>query len=321
MSFHDIDVVVPVFNGEKYIAKALQSVQQQTVPVARIIIADDGSTDGTAQIIENFRQSDDRVLYLKLTHAGVSATRNQGIRASTAAYVAFLDADDIWLPEKLERQLDAFERGGAETGFVHSSYFCINTQGECLPDQKVVPPKQRGDIFMPLLLDGYVLSGSASSVLVRRTVLDKVGYFDERLFYGEDWDLWLRLAQVSKVDFTSEAVVGIRVHDGSAQRRARPGRALQFFQQQLLVYSKWEALISGDKRFKARLRKQAVDAVLPVLTHPAEALSFYWNLATSESVLVRSIVRNALTFWLEVCIRVLRIVWWHAKSKAGLNGE
>lgn len=317
----DIDVVIPVFNGEAFIELAIRSVLQQTVSPKHVIVVDDGSTDGTSRVMARLQAEDVRITFHRQPKTGVSAARNAGIKASTATFIAFLDADDIWLPEKLERQLDAFAQGGAETGFVHSSYFCINAQGERLPDQKVVPPQQRGDIFMPLLLDGYVLSGSASSVLVRRTVLDKVGYFDERLFYGEDWDLWLRLAQVSKVDFTSEAVVGIRVHDGSAQRRARPGRALQFFQQQLLVYSKWEALIGGDRRFKARLRQQAVDAVLPVLRYPAEALAFRRSLAAHESVLARSIACNSLTFWLAVGFRALGVVWRRVKRKAGLNGE
>jgi glycosyltransferase involved in cell wall biosynthesis len=314
-----IDVIVPVFNGEAFIAKALQSLQQQTLPVARIIIADDGSTDGTELASADLMAKDKRITYLKLPHAGVSATRNAGIAASSAPLLAFLDADDIWLPEKLERQMEAFERGGPEIGFVHSSYFFINAQGERLSDRNVVPPKQRGDIFMPLLLDGYVLSGSASSVMVRRDVLDKAGYFDERLFHGEDWDLWIRLSRISKVDFTPGAVVGIRIHDQSAQRRAVPGRAIRFFRQQLLVYAKWEDLISIDRRFMANLRKRAVDAVLPVLRKPSEAFAFYRDLAAGESALVRSIFRNALHFWLEVGCGGGGVMWRRIKRKAGLN--
>lgn len=319
MGGREIDAVIPVFNGEAYIAKALQSVQSQTLPVSRIIVADDGSTDGTVRAVEDLMRTDDRITCLKLPHAGVSAARNAGIAASSAPFIAFLDADDIWLPEKLERQMEAFERGGPATGFVHSSYFFIDAQDGRLSDRNVVPPKQRGDIFMPLLLEGYVLSGSASSVVVRRDVLDRAGHFDERLFHGEDWDLWIRLARISKVDFTPEAVVGIRVHDRSAQRRPAPERAIRFFRQHMLVYSKWEELTGGDRRFRESLRQRAVDAVLPVLRTPAEAAAFYHSLAADESALTRSIFRNALHFWLEVGSAVLGILWRRMKRKAGLN--
>jgi len=321
MSGCEIDVIIPVFNGETFIAKALQSVQQQTLPVARIILADDGSTDETEQIAASFMVQDERITYLKLPHAGVSAARNAGIAASSAPFIAFLDADDIWLPEKLERQMQAFDRGGTETGFVHSSYFFIDALDRRLSDRNVVPPKQRGDIFMPLLLEGYVLSGSASSVMVRRDVLDRAGYFDERLFHGEDWDLWIRLARISKVDFTPEAVVGIRVHDQSAQRRPAPERAIRFFRQHMLVYSKWEELIGGDPRFRESLRQRAVDAVLPVLRTPAEAAGFYRSLKADESALNRSIFRNALHFWLEVGYGALGNVWRRIMRKVGLNAE
>lgn len=314
-----IDVIIPVFNGEDYIEAAIQSVCRQTLPPERIIIVDDGSTDGTGALMARLAEQDARVLCLSRANAGVSAARNAGIAASSAPFIAFLDADDIWLPEKLERQMAAFERGGPETGFVHSSYFFIDAQDGRLSDRNVVPPKQRGDIFMPLLLEGYVLSGSASSVVVRRDVLDRAGHFDERLFHGEDWDLWIRLARISKVDFTPEAVVGIRVHDRSAQRRPAPERAIRFFRQHMLVYSKWEELTGGDRRFRKSLRQRAVDAVLPVLRTPAEAAAFYHSLAADESALTRSIFRNALHFWLEVGSAVLGILWRRMKRKAGLN--
>jgi glycosyltransferase involved in cell wall biosynthesis len=314
----EIDVVVPALNAEKYIENALRSIQQQTRPAARIIIADDGSTDGTARIVESLMRSDDRIILLKLFHAGVSAARNAGVLASSAPFVAFLDADDIWLPDKLERQMEAFERSGPDTGFVHSSYFLINADGARLAVQHVFLPRLRGDIFLPLLQDGYVLSGSASSVLVRRDVLDKAGHFDERLFHGEDWDLWIRLARISRADFTPEAVVGIRVHDQSAQRRARPGREAEFFHQQLLIYAKWEPQLAEDPRFKASLRKRAVDAILPVLRTPRVALRFWWSLAASDSPFVRSVFRNPAQFWLDVGYRVLRAISWRVTRKVGL---
>jgi glycosyltransferase involved in cell wall biosynthesis len=311
----EIDVVVPVFNGDGYLADTLRSIQNQTLAPSRIIIADDGSSDRTADVAETFMQSDLRITYLKLPHKGVSAARNSGIEASNAPFIAFIDADDIWLPTKLEYQAAVFDVAAPDTGFVHSSYFCINADGDVMPNAHVFPPKQRGDIFMPLLTEGYVLSGSASSVLVKRSVLDMAGYFDEKLFHGEDWDLWIRLARISKVDFTPEAVVGIRVHDKSAQRRVQDGRTLSFFHQQMLVYSKWDAVVTTDNSFKKTLQKGAIDAVIPAIKHLRLVHAFYRKLSTSDSSLIRSLFPTFLHFWSKISFRVLIILAKRVKAK------
>lgn len=316
-----MDVIIPVFNGERYVQEAIQSVQQQSSPAARIIVADDGSTDRTVEIVTSLQQSDSRITLLKLPHAGVSAARNAGIAASSAPYIGFLDADDLWLRDKLSLQLTVFEAGGDKVGFVHSSYFFINEAGETLPGLHVVPPKLSGDIFRPLVLEGYVLSGSASSVVVRRDILDKAGYFDERLFHGEDWDLWIRLAQISHVAFTPEAVVAIRVHDQSAQRRNSSGRSVRFFQQQLLVYAKWERLLHGVPQLKAGLRERALDAVMPLWRSPIELLRFYRSLAQSQNVVEKTLFRNFPDYALSLSRRLMMVLWWRLKRKIGLHEQ
>ncbi len=322
MNSYDIDVIIPAFNAEKYIAEALQSIQQQTLPVSNIIIADDGSTDKTSEIIDKFKESDDRILHLKLIHKGVSAARNAGIEASSATYIAFMDADDIWLSEKLEKQIDVFEKADSETGFVHSSYFVIDEEGNNVQNAYVTPPQKKGDIFLLLLFESYVLSGSASSVIIRRDILDKVGYFDERLYYGEDWDLWLRLAKTSNVDFTPEAVVGIRVHNQSAQRRIQSERAIRFFQQHLIVYSKWPDLIAGKKHFMVNLRKQAIQILLPFLKkEPRITLTFYKKLASSNNPLECSLFKNIMHFYFEIGIALLRIIYFRIRCKVGLETQ
>jgi glycosyltransferase involved in cell wall biosynthesis len=314
-----VDVIIPVFNGELYLEVAIRSVLSQTYPVNKLILCDDGSEDGTALICQQFQTEHENVLYRRLPKGGVSAARNAGIAASSSDLVAFLDADDIWLSTKLEAQVQVLGNSSSNVGFVHSSYFLIDAQGNKLSSESVVPPKLSGNIFLPLVLENYTLSGSASSVLVRRDVLDEAGYFDEQLFYGEDWDLWIRLAKISEVNFTPEPVVGIRVHSESAQRRAKPDRAIQFFQQQMLVYAKWKDLVDRNKHFKKNLRQRAVEAVLPVVKHPQQAHDFYISLTKSESPVVRSVFRNSFHFWCEVSFAVLEILWRRVKRKAGLH--
>ena len=314
-----VDVVIPVFNGERYLERAVASVEAQSARVGRIIIADDGSNDDTPALAQQLQQRNPRILYLPLPHKGVSAARNAGIRAASAPFIAFLDADDIWLPQKLKRQLAAFAEGGEAVGFVHSSYFIIDENDGIIEDARIFPPKQRGDIFLPLLNESYVLSGSASSVLVKRDVLDAAGYYDERLFHGEDWDLWIRLARISHVNFTREAVVGIRVHSQSAQRRPRPERALEFFKQHLIIYAKWYELLGQEPQLKSALRRQAADAILPLLRRPLEADRFYRSLKKDDSTLGRSLFKNRIHFCFAVTRRILATLWWRLKRKVGMD--
>ena len=324
MNDYDIDVIIPVFNGEKYLAETLKSVQQQTLPPVRIIVVNDGSTDGTAQIIDSFQQSDPRILPLHLPqNSGETAARNAGIAASSAPFVAFLDADDIWLPEKLEAQVEVFQQGGPEIGFVYSAIFTIDAAGDIISSSSnaISKPIKRGDIFRPLLKKNFI-SGSASSVLVRRDVLDRAGFFDEHISYGGDWDLWIRLGHISHVDFTPKAVVGIRAHDQSASRRAKYAQAIEFVRQNLLVYLKWEEKIIDDRPIKHFIRQKIARATLKVTLcrrSPSEALAFYHSLTTHESPLANKLFHNALHFWLEVFFCVPRVLWRNIKRAIAIG--
>ena len=310
----EIDVIIPVYNGAPYLEEAVRSVLCQTQPVARIIIADDGSQDGTPEIAARLAGQFASVTHLPLKHQGVSAARNAGIRASTAPLVAFLDADDIWLSTKLEAQLQVLASCNDDVGFVHSSYFYIDSTGNRVDTVPVVPPVRRGDIFLPLLFDGYVLSGSASSVVVKRSVLDQAGYFDERLFHGEDWDMWLRLAAICQVQFSPESLVAIRIHQHSAQRRELDKKQLCFFKQHLLIFSKWPEQIAARRDFSTLLRKQAILMLLPDLLTPSRIEEFYRSLASSEDALARSLFKNRFDMWLMIAAYLGRYLLWRARK-------
>src|SRR5690606_24994504 len=144
-----------------------------------------------------------------------------------------------------------------------SSYFYIDEFGRNVPAMPIIPPAARGDIFLPLLFENYVLSGSASSVVVRREVLDRAGYFDERLFHGEDWDLWLRLAAISHADYSPEQLVAIRIRSDSAQRSRNADRALSFFEQHLLIFAKWPEHVAARRDFVTLMRRNALLNLLP----------------------------------------------------------
>ena len=122
MNDNKVDVIIPLYNGERYIKEAILSLQNQTYPVSRIIICDDGSRDRGPEVVKTIAQSDHRITLLQSSHGGVSSARNAGIKASSAQYIAFLDADDVWLPTKLEYQMAVFKVASPQVGFVPVSY-------------------------------------------------------------------------------------------------------------------------------------------------------------------------------------------------------
>jgi glycosyltransferase involved in cell wall biosynthesis len=216
-----VDVIIPAYNAAGFIEQTLQSVASQTVRPQSVIVVDDGSTDDTAGMVTRFAANTDlSVQLVSQSNAGLSAARNAGIRASSAQYVALLDADDVWLPRKLELQLEVFARGPAEVGVVYCGFSLIDDDGLPLPDDGFMFSEDvRGDMSQRLRRENLV-AGSASAVMIRRSVLDHVGYFDPHLPAAEDWDMWIRLAQVCHYDYVRERLLLIRRHASSMQRDA-----------------------------------------------------------------------------------------------------
>jgi glycosyltransferase involved in cell wall biosynthesis len=178
-----VSVIIPVFNRRSFLKKALASVLEQTYNGHEIIIVDDGSTDGTPDLLSAYG---DRIRTLYQPNSGVSAARNAGIREAQGALIAFLDSDDYWLPQKLEKQVAFFE--------THPQTLICQTEELWIRNGRRVNPKQRhkkptGFIFEPSLSLCLV---SPSAVMLRRSLLDEVGFFDESLPACEDYDLWLR---------------------------------------------------------------------------------------------------------------------------------
>lgn len=210
-----ISVIIPTYNRALYLGDAIGSVQAQTYPYVEIIVADDGSTDNTAQIVAGFG---DAVTYISLSHRGQpAATRNAGLRAASGEFVAFLDSDDVFLPNKLALQLAVFDTH-SEAGLVYSNgYFFRDDPSE--PTGYVLDglPSPSDDVF-PELLRGNFLA--PSTVLIRRACLDVVGMFDERpdFFAVEDYDMWLRIAAKFPVIYAPGDVAAIRRHPQSISR-------------------------------------------------------------------------------------------------------
>jgi teichuronic acid biosynthesis glycosyltransferase TuaG len=186
---------MPAYNAEGYIAEAIGSVLGQTYDGWELVVVDDGSTDGTARVVGAIAERDARVRYVRRENGGQAAARNTGLRAASGDLVAFLDADDLWLPEKLALQIALMEEKGVD--LVYTDGYFFSEEGAAAPGERfnILPGEARGvEMFRTLFASNRI---GTLSVLVRRAALDAVGLFDEDRAYQncEDYDLWLRLAR------------------------------------------------------------------------------------------------------------------------------
>lgn len=206
-----VDVIIPTYNGLPHLEEAVESVLTQTHADLVLHVIDDGSTDGTARYVSGLK--DKRVRYLFKENGGLASARNYGITHSDAPFVAFLDADDRWLPHKLEGQLILMEQA-EDLGLIYGHQRNIDEQGRVTGGLKA---EKRGRVFDELL-GGNFITGSGSMALVRREALDRAGLFREDLKIGEDWEMWLRIAHDYTVDFVDDYLAEIRVHPAGMQQ-------------------------------------------------------------------------------------------------------
>lgn len=182
-----ISVIIPVYNGEKTIRETIESVLKQSFQDFELIVINDGSQDSTLEIISSIQ--DFRLKIFSYPNAGLSASRNRGIFQATSEYISFLDADDLWTPDKLEAQLQALqENPKAAVAYSWTDY--IDESSQLLKRGGYMTVN--GDVYAKLLLIDFIANGS--NPLIRRQALIEVGSFDESLTAAEDWDMWLRLA-------------------------------------------------------------------------------------------------------------------------------
>ena len=217
---HDetVDVVIPVYNGEYFLDGCLNSVLNQSVAVKNIYVVNDGSSDGTQSLAEEWTKKDTRIKVINLPRSGLPAARNAGIRRCESYFIAVLDVDDVWLPDKLKLQLQVFQNSSELPGLVYCAADFIDIDGEPKPSAPVCQPTLRGYVFSELLHRGNVISGSASAALIPREVFSEVGLFDETLTFAEDWGMWLQISKRYKMDYCDEILVHICEYPGSLNR-------------------------------------------------------------------------------------------------------
>lgn len=218
-----VSVIIPTYNRASYLVEAIESVLAQSYDDYEMIVADDGSTDGTPEKVAAFGE---RVRYLRLPHNGrPSVVRNRALEVARGELVAFLDDDDRWHPDKLQRQVSLFS-GEHIIGFVYCDLRFLTATGYSAP---VLTPsqKQSGDIFDALLGDCFI---HTSTIIIQRSLLQATGRFNETLASAEDFDLWLRLAHAAPAGYVDAPLTFVRRHPGeiSHHRKEVSGRSVIF---------------------------------------------------------------------------------------------
>ncbi len=228
----DVSIVIPVYNGERFLSQAIESVLQQSSPDWELIVVDDGSTDGTYRIAEAYARQDPRIRVIQQPNSGsCGAARNRGMRecSSESTYVAFLDADDFWYPRALASLLQAMA-GSEQAVATYGLPRLVDTaSGPVIPDRTteweeaygrkrsavskrrfVELPGDAPTTFSALVCWNWILS--PGQVLIRRAALDAVGNFDPETFPSEDWDLWIRLSLLGDIVLLPEFTLNRRIH-------------------------------------------------------------------------------------------------------------
>jgi glycosyltransferase involved in cell wall biosynthesis len=206
-----VSVIIPAFNSAQYMADAVESVFAQTYSEVECIVVDDGSTDRTNEILKELLKVHPGLKTARKTNGGPSSARNMGLRESTGDFISFLDADDVLLPDKIERQV-AFLDAHPDVGLVY---------GDSLIASETLRPVQMYTTEMPRDLEPidalcYRNWFGVMDPLVRRAVTDRIGKFDEELAGAEDWDYWIRSARVARISYLAGAVSLYRQHAGQA---------------------------------------------------------------------------------------------------------
>lgn len=205
-----ISVVLPVYDQPGLLREALESIQKQSVEDVEVVVVDDASEDAISPVVSEFGE------WIRLvcheTNQGAAAARNTGIEHAMGKYIAFLDADDIWEPTKLEKQRTIFEHADDNVGLVYTGFVQYELDGTKWERY----PEARGDIYIKELERDRI--HPTSTVMVRRDVLGNVGGFDTALPSRQDYDLWIRITELYEVDYVDENLVDKREQPDSISK-------------------------------------------------------------------------------------------------------
>lgn len=195
-----VSIIIPVYNGERYVSEAIDSVLNQTYKDFEIIVIDDGSKDDTLNILMRYVE---KIKWKTQENKGQASAINKGIKMAKGKYIAYLDADDVCLPERFENQVKYLDEH-PDVGLVYADFYQTDENGKIRRTVKSRPP----DNFV-LLQEDYI---GRSTCMHKRECLDEVGLFDESITGDDDWDMWIRISEKFRMGYIDKPLVKYRVH-------------------------------------------------------------------------------------------------------------
>jgi glycosyltransferase involved in cell wall biosynthesis len=203
-----VSVIIPTYNRAELLRSAIESARNQTFKDLEIIVSDDKSTDHTREVVESFK--DPRIKYvLNEGKKGPSATRNTAILVSEGEYIAFLDDDDEWLPDKLQRQVELLDYSLSNICGIYSNRLFIDRKSDKILSDDPGTEKHQGNLLYQLMIKSPI---HTSTVVIRKSCLDEIGLFDETISYMEDRDMWIRLSMKWDFEYISKPLTKAYVH-------------------------------------------------------------------------------------------------------------
>ncbi len=244
-----VSVIIPTYNRVQFITQAIDSVLSQTYQNFEIFVVDDGSTDNTKQALAPYK---DKILYIYQENQGAAAARNTGINYAKGKYIAFLDSDDLWFPQKLEKQVEILDKN-QDISVVYSNIIKIDE------NNKIIGRGSKGNRFLSGYIFHEVLLRKAAcaflqTMLVRKKCFEEVGYLDRELIVAEDRDMIVRLAKSYKMHGITEPLTKFRLHDLTPRLATIGMDATEYYHLRVL-----DKLFSDyGKNLNEKLKKQIV---------------------------------------------------------------
>ncbi len=271
MSNPRVSIVIPVFNGAEDLPGAIESALNQRDCETEVIVVNDGSTDGTRDVIDQYGSRIIAIHQKNLGAAGLSRTRNNGVAASSSEWIAFLDHDDLWEPEKLALQLAAAQRTSADIVYTNARNFGdVSRVSDFRSDSTAMP---EGDLFEALLMDNFIVM---SSTIMKRSLFDRIQGLTESPVLAEDWDLWLKAAAAGgQFAAVSEPVTMYRWRAGSFSKNHVRMRNLRLLALQRALDSERGQQVSWSVRRKALANVERCSAWFLASSSPRQAIGWY----------------------------------------------